>query len=115
MATGCLTPRCPAKRAGAQIIDPRPYAVGEIAEAYEKYPHIRDVLPALGYADAQLADLRSTIERIPCDAVLIATPVDLSRVVSIEQPTVRVTYSFEERGTQYISQLLRKVFVEHAS
>ncbi len=85
-----------AERAGAKIIDPRPYAVGEIADAYEKSPHIRAVLPALGYADAQLEDLQSTIERVPCDAIVIATPVDLSRVVRINQPTARVTYSFED-------------------
>jgi predicted GTPase len=99
-----------AKRIGAQIVDPRPYAVGEIAQAYEKYPHIREVLPALGYADVQLADLQNTIRRAPCDVVMVATPIDLSRVVQIDQPTVRVTYSFEEHGTAQLPELLRDAF-----
>jgi predicted GTPase len=100
-----------AQRIGAQIVDPRPYAIGEISQAYEKYPHIREVLPALGYADVQLADLQTTIQRVPCDIVMVATPIDLSRVIQIEQPTVRVTYSFEERGTAHLPELLRDAFV----
>lgn len=99
-----------AQRIGAQIVDPRPYAIGEIAQAYEKYPHIREVLPALGYADVQLADLQTTIRRVPCDVVMVATPIDLSRVIEIGQPTVRVTYSFEERGTAQLPGLLRDAF-----
>jgi predicted GTPase len=99
-----------AKRAGAEIIDPRPYAVGEIAEVYEKYPHIREVLPALGYAEVQIADLQATIQRVPCDIVLVATPIDLSRVIQINQPTARVSYSFEERGTAQLPKLLRDAF-----
>ena len=99
-----------ATRMGAQIVDPRPYAVGEIAQAYETYPHIREVLPALGYADAQLDDLQTTIRRAPCDIVMVATPIDLSRVIRIDQPTVRVTYSFEEHETAQLPQLLRNAF-----
>jgi predicted GTPase len=99
-----------AQRAGAEIIDPRPYAVGEIAASYEKYAHISDVLPALGYAEAQLADLHSTIERVPCDTVVVATPIDLSRVVGITKPTARVTYSFEESGTAHLPRLLSELF-----
>lgn len=99
-----------AKRSGAEIIDPRRYAIGEIAQAYGKYPHIREVLPALGYADVQLADLQTTIQRVPCDIVMVATPIDLSRVIQIDQPTVRVTYSFEERGTAQLPELLRDAF-----
>jgi predicted GTPase len=101
-----------AKRSGAAIVDPRPYATGEIAQAYEKYPHIGEVLPALGYADVQLADLQTTIRRAPCDVVMVATPIDLSRVIQIDQPTVRVTYSFEERGTAQLPELLRDVFAK---
>ena len=80
----------------------------KFAEAYDKYSHIHDVLPALGYADSQLADLQSTIERVPCDTVVVATPVDLSRVVRINQATARVTYSFQERGTMRLPTLLAK-------
>ncbi len=101
-----------AKSAAAEIVDPRPYAVGEIARAYDAYAHIGRVLPALGYAETQLTDLRNTIERVPCDTVVIATPVDLSRVVQIRQPTARVTYSFEERETR-LPQLLAETFGRH--
>ena len=104
-----------AERADADVIDPRPYAVGEIADAYEKYAHIGDVLPALGYGEAQLADLQSTIERVPCDTVVVATPIDLSRVVHINKSTARVTYSFEERGTTHLPSLLSKMFGRAAS
>jgi predicted GTPase len=99
-----------AMRAGAEVIDPRPYAVGEIAEVYEKYSHIREVLPALGYAELQIADLQTTIRQVPCDIVIVATPIDLSRVIHINQPTVRITYSFEERGTGQLPKLLRDAF-----
>lgn len=95
-------------RAKAEIVDPRPYALGEISEAYEKYTHIGEVLPALGYAETQLVDLQTTIERVPCDTVVVATPVDLSRVVRIGKPTARVTYSFEERGAARLPGLLRE-------
>lgn len=101
-----------AKRSGAEIVDPRPYAVGEIAQAYQQYPQLREVLPALGYADLQLADLQKSIQRAPCDIVLVATPIDLSRVIDIEQSSVRVTYSFEERGTSQLTELLRAAFAD---
>ncbi|OPX23479.1 MAG: GTPase [Planctomycetales bacterium 4484_113] len=80
----------------AEIIDPRQYATGSIQDAYRKYPHLKNVLPALGYSEAQLTELAETIARVPCDAVLVGTPIDLSRVIGIQQPTVRVQYSLEE-------------------
>lgn len=80
----------------AQIVGPRPYATGSIHEAFEKYPHLQDVLPALGYSDEQLSELSETIARVPCDSVIIGTPIDLTRVIKIKQPTVRVRYSLEE-------------------
>jgi predicted GTPase len=96
-----------AKNSAAQIVDPRPYAIGEIAAAYEKYTHIRDVLPALGYGEGQLADLQATIQQVPCDIVMVATPIDLSRVIQINQQSVRVSYSFAERGAARLPELLR--------
>ncbi len=102
------------RRAGAEPVDPRPNVVGEIAEAYEKYPHIGAVLPALGYGETQIADLQATIERVPCDTVVFATPIDLARVVQINKPTVRVTYSFEERGAAKLLELLKTKFCESA-
>ena len=101
-----------ATQGGAQIVDPRPYAVGEIAQAYERYPHIGDVLPALGYAEVQLDDLQKTIGRAPCDIVMVATPIDLSGLIQIDQPTVRVTYSFEERGAPRLQGLLRDALAD---
>jgi predicted GTPase len=88
-----------ARAAGAaQIVDPRPYATGEISQAFERYPHVRDVLPALGYGERQLEDLERTINRVECDAVVVGTPIDLSRVVKIDKPAVRASYGYADAG-----------------
>jgi predicted GTPase len=88
-----------AKEAGASaIVDPRPFASGEIAEAFEHYPHLQDVLPALGYGPGQLEDLERTIDRTDCDAVVVGTPIDLSRVVRIDKPVTRASYGYEDGG-----------------
>jgi predicted GTPase len=87
-----------AKRAGATLVDPRPYAVGSLAATFEAWPHLAEVLPAMGYSPEQLADLEASIAAVPCDVVLVATPIDLSRLVRIPQPSVRVTYGIEDRG-----------------
>lgn len=79
----------------SEFIDPRPYAVGSIKDSYERFPHIGPVLPALGYSEAQTRDLEETISRTPADVVIIATPVDLRRIIKIEKPTVRVVYDFD--------------------
>jgi len=98
-----------AERAGAaEIVDPRPYARGQIADAFASYPHVRDVLPALGYGDAEIADLAATIDRVDCDVVVIGTPIDLSRVLAIRKPVVRVSYEFEELGAPVLPDLLRE-------
>jgi predicted GTPase len=75
-------------------VDPRPYVVGSLKGVYEKYPHIGQVLPAMGYSEEQIKDLENTIQRCVCDAVVIATPTDLRRKIRIDQPTVRVHYDF---------------------
>lgn len=80
-----------ARRWGARLLDPRPYAAGSIAAAYAQHPHIGPVLPALGYGAAQIEELRATIERVPCDTVVLGTPVDLRHKLRIEQPVVRVS------------------------
>ena len=88
-----------ARAAGAAtIVDPRPFARGEIAEAFRAHPHLHDVLPALGYGESQLADLQATIEAADCDVVVIGTPIDLSHVIPIDKPTVRATYRFTDDG-----------------
>ncbi|MBS7616618.1 GTPase [Candidatus Bathyarchaeota archaeon] len=96
-----------AKQLGAsEITDPRPYAVGSIKEAYAKYPHLGTVLPALGYGEKQIAELKETIANTPCDVVVIGTPIDLRRIMKIEKPTVRVKYELKVLGPLSLEQLL---------
>lgn len=82
----------------AQLVDPRPWAVGSIAEVYRAYPHLGPLLPAVGYFEEQLRDLEATIAATPADVVVIATPFDLTRVIRIDKPVVRVRYESEELG-----------------
>ena len=99
-----------ARRFGAaKIIDPRPYAVRTIADTYAKYPRTGAVLPAMGYGDAQIADLEETINNTPCDLVIIATPIDLSRVMRINRPTQRVGYELQEIGSPTLNDVLAKL------
>ena len=79
----------------AELVDPRPYAVGEIAETFEKYPDIGDLLPAMGYGDQQIRDLEETVNATDCDLVLVATPIDLTRLIDIEQESMRIGYSLK--------------------
>jgi len=79
----------------AELVDPRPYAVGEIAATYRQYPEIGDLLPAMGYGDAQVRDLEATINAVDCDLVLVATPIDLTRLVHIAHPYMRIGYSLQ--------------------
>jgi len=96
-----------AKKFGAgTIVDPKPYAVGSIGEAYKKYAHLGAILPALGYGERQIAELKETIDRIPCDVVVIGTPIDLRRVVTINKPTVRVKYELKVLGPVSLEQVL---------
>jgi predicted GTPase len=88
-----------ATRAGAkEIVDARPYAVGSIKTTFEKYSHITDILPAMGYGEQQMADLRQTIDATPCDLVIIGTPIDLTRLMKLNKPSLRVTYDLKEAG-----------------
>ncbi|GMU36313.1 MAG: cyclic 2,3-diphosphoglycerate synthase [Phycisphaerae bacterium] len=87
-----------ARRFGARrTVDPRPHAVGSIRETFERYPHLTDVLPAMGYGDLQVRELEATINATPCDAVLVGTPIDLRRILRLNKPTVRVRYELAER------------------
>jgi predicted GTPase len=100
-----------ARRAGAsEIVDPRPYAKGLIAEAFRDYPHLRDVLPALGYGETELRDLEATIDAADCDVVVVGTPIDLSRVIRIRKPVVRATYRFEAASHPTLSEILADRF-----
>lgn len=94
------------KHGAAEIVDPRAHAVGTIAETFAKYPGIGTLLPAMGYGDEQVRDLGETIRRTPCDTVIVATPIDLRRVVAIEKPAVRVRYELEEIGKPDLEEVL---------
>jgi predicted GTPase len=99
-----------AKQHGAaELVDPRPHAVGTIAETFAKYPQTEYVLPAMGYGDEQIKELEATIRATPCDLVVIGTPVDLRRLVEIDKPAVRVTYDLVERGKPDLADVLAKV------
>jgi predicted GTPase len=95
-----------AKRAGATIVDPRPYAVGSLRDTFAAWGHLTEVLPAMGYSPEQLADLEATIAAVPCDAVVVATPIDLGRLIAIRQDVVRVTYEVEDRGTPTLREVV---------
>jgi predicted GTPase len=95
----------------AELVDPRPYAVGSLRNILDRYPHLREVLPAEGYFPGQLQDLEKTIEQIPCDWVIIATPIDLSRLIRIKQPTLRVRYEVEDFGEPTLEKVIQNFLV----
>src|SRR3954447_20869329 len=96
-----------AKAGGAsELVDPRPFAVGSIKDTFAKYPHVTQLLPAMGYGRKQMEELRETIARSDADLVLIGTPIDLRRVIELDKPALRVTYSLQEIGEPTIAQLL---------
>ena len=92
----------------AALVDPRPYAVGSIEKTFAKFPHLWRVLPAMGYSDRQRHELEETIKRVPCDLVIVATPIDLARTIQLDKPSVRVRYEVEEIGGPAISQMLEE-------
>jgi predicted GTPase len=100
-----------AREAGvAECVDPRPHAVGSIRDTFAAYPATGAVLPAMGYGGAQVRDLAATVRATPCDAVIIGTPIDLTRLIEFEQPTARVTYDLAERGSPNLRETLARVF-----
>ncbi len=96
------------KFGAAELVDPRPYAVGSIRETFARYPHIGPLLPAMGYGTAQIAELEATINATPCDLVLVATPIDIRRVARIEHPTDRVRYELQVIGTPSLEAIIRE-------
>jgi predicted GTPase len=98
------------KYGAADLVDPREYAVGTIAETYEKYPEIGILLPAMGYGEQQMKDLEATINKVEADMVIIATPIDLGRIVNFKKNIVRVTYELEEIGTPTLKEILSDRF-----
>jgi predicted GTPase len=98
----------------AELVDPRPYAMGSIRGTYERYPHMTILLPAMGYSAIQRHELEETIRRTPCDLVLIATPIDLTRVIKLDKPSLRVTYEVEELTKPGLAETLANFTREHA-
>jgi len=100
-----------ARRFGAsEIVDPRPFAVGSIKATYEKYPSTGDILPAMGYGETQIRELEETIHNADVDMVIVGTPIDLGRVLKIEQPSQRVRYELQEIGQPTLTDMLKKKF-----
>jgi predicted GTPase len=93
----------------AAVVDPRPHAVGSIKGTFEKYRHLTDILPAMGYGRKQIQELEQTINAVDCDVVLIGTPIDLRRVLKINKPTVRVSYELEEIEPGQLEAAIKKV------
>jgi predicted GTPase len=93
----------------AAIVDPRPYAVGTIRQTFEKFPHVTQVLPAMGYGNHQMAELQATINAADCDVVLIGTPIDLGSLLPINKPTTRVRYELGAQATEALRSEVRGV------
>jgi predicted GTPase len=86
--------------------DPRPYAVGSIRATFERFPHLKGLLPAMGYSEAQRRELEETINRTPCDLVLVATPIDLGRLLRLNKPSLRIGYEIAERSKPGFAEVL---------
>lgn len=103
-----------AERNGAtEVIDPTPYLVGTLKETFATYPHLENVLPAMGYGEKQLKDLEETINNTDCDAVIIGTPIDLTRVINIKKPTTRVFYDLDEVEGPNLDNILQEFIQKH--
>ncbi|MHA1946770.1 MAG: cyclic 2,3-diphosphoglycerate synthase [Candidatus Hodarchaeales archaeon] len=91
-----------------EIIDPRPYAIGSIKSTYHKYPHLTNILPAMGYGEKQMKELEETINASKCETVVIGTPIDLGRLLTIKKPSVRVRYDLEEQGSPSLEEIIKE-------
>jgi predicted GTPase len=91
-----------------KIIDPRPYALGSIKAAFDKYPHLGKVLPTVGYTKKQIEELEMTINATDCDLIIMGTPIDLRRIININKPAVRVQYELQEEGKPNLEEVLEK-------
>jgi len=96
------------RHGAAEIVDPRPYTVGTLKQTFETYPDIGTLLPAMGYGEEQMRDLAETIARTPADVVLVATPIDLRRIIKIEKPALRVRYELQEIGKPDLEDVLAR-------
>jgi len=101
------------KFGAASFVDPRPYAVGRLAETFKIYPDIGILLPAMGYGDQQLKDMETTINNTDCDSVVIGTPIDLGRIIKIKKPHTRVYYNLQEIGRPNLTMVLDEFVKKH--
>lgn len=101
------------KFGAASLVDPRPFTVGKLSETFRIYPNIGTLLPAMGYGDEQLRDLETTINNSDCDSVIIATPIDLNRIIKIKKPNTRVYYDLQEIGEPNLTQVLEDFIKKH--
>ena len=99
----------------AEIVDPRPWARGSIQKVFEKFPHLTQVLPAMGYGDLQIAELSETIAAVPCDSVLIATPIDLGHLLKLDKPSTRARYELEEHDRTVLPRAVAQAVARHAA
>lgn len=100
------------KFGASEIVDPRPYLVGQLKDTFETYPEIGKLLPAMGYGDDQLRDLEVTINSCDCDAIVIGTPIDLSRVINIRKPSTRVFYNLQSIGEPSLEKVIEEFLVK---
>lgn len=101
------------KYGAAELVDPRPYTVGKLSDTFRIYPGIGTLLPAMGYGNEQLKDLETTINKTDCDSVIIATPIDLNRIIKIKKPSTRVYYDLQEIGDPNLDQVLSDFIKKH--
>lgn len=101
------------KYGAIEMVDPRPYTVGKLAETFEIYPYIGELLPAMGYSAEQLRDLEETINGTECDSVVIGTPIDLNRIIKISKPNTRVFYDLQEIGKPDLTEVLNEFVEKH--
>jgi predicted GTPase len=101
------------KYGAAELVDPRPYTVGKLSDTFRIYPGIGTLLPAMGYGKEQLKDLETTINKTDCDSVIIATPIDLNRIIKIKKPNTRVYYDLQEIGDPNLDQVLTDFIKKH--
>jgi predicted GTPase len=97
------------RHGAAEVIDPRPYLVGSLKETFRAYPQIGNLLPAMGYGRQQILDLEATINACECDLVVSATPIDLTRLVKIEKPTLRVRYGYRDNSAPTLGELVKEM------
>jgi predicted GTPase len=98
-----------ARQLGAKLVDPRPFATGSIQQTYKKYPHIGNLLPAMGYGEQQIKELETSINNSDAEMVLIATPVDLKKILNLKKPAVRLKYELQEIGEPTLKNVLQKL------